>query len=356
MNANTPKEIRVIFEGGKINPPQNFALDANNTLTWKCPDGSDEQTTYELTYISATDTKIQKASAKSDKVTIPTDLRETRYHVTIRATKDNNYSDTPSPLAITATHASKSEIIAEGLSYPYGMAASGDNLYVAGGSSSGNAKIWKIPTNGDTTKPVRENIAETYAMAAAGDTLYFTQYLAGAVMKMPTDGGTEPVLVIGGRKSPTGVAVVGDSLYIAEKGTGTVVREPIHGLTSVDPVVSGLSSPFGVAAADGILYISENVDHGRVMKAFITGGIPTPVIQDREKPTGLAVADGILYIAEGDSGKVLMIPTAGGTVSTVAEDLNFPTAVTVVNGTLYIAEGKGARVRKVPRLWKLSTQ
>ncbi|PNE39860.1 hypothetical protein [Streptomyces noursei] len=358
MNAITSEEIRVIFQGGKINPPKNFNLGPNNTLIWTRPDGSDEQTTYELTYMSATDTKTQKESAKSE-VTIPTDLRETRYHVTIRATKDNNYSGTPSPLNITAAHTSETETIGSGLlTFPYGMAAAGDNLYIAAGSSKGKAKIWKILTIDNTPKPVlvRDNISETYAMAAAGNTLYFSQFDACTVMQMPIDGSVEPTPVFKTNRKLAGMAVVDDFLYVAAKDAGEVIKNPTHGPASVNTVVRDLSKPCGVAAADGILYISEDIENGRVMKAFITGGTPTPFIEKLNHPTGLAVADGILYIAESGSGKVLMIPTAGGKASPVTEGHSLPVAVAVVNGALYIAEGEASCVSKAPRLWKLSNQ
>lgn len=210
-----------------------------------------------------------------------------------------------------------------------GLDASG-KLYVLNASSiavfAANARGNVTPTlaisGGLTQLSSPQGIAvdptgKTYVTNSGGGSLgYITVYAAGAT------GDRAPVQVIMDGASPlfipAGIALHGTLLYVADPGDQTVNEYSSSANGTVNPVavIAGLSSPSGIAVdAGGLIYVTDG-DSVVVYAANAKGHVaPLRTISGTATrlhgPNGLAIRSPVIVVANAASNAVTAYPKAG---------------------------------------------
>jgi hypothetical protein len=112
---------------------------------------------------------------------------------------------------------------ATGQNDPVSIALDGANLYWTNTGTTANSfadgAIMTVPTSGGTPKVLAASQASPANLAVDGHDVYWTnsgtlanRYTDGAVMRVPVGGGT-PTLLASGQDSPVGVAVDASNVY-----------------------------------------------------------------------------------------------------------------------------------------------
>ncbi|MBW7476701.1 cadherin-like beta sandwich domain-containing protein [Paenibacillus oenotherae] len=178
------------------------------------------------------------------------------------------------------------------LSYPQGIAVSGNDLYVA---DTNNGRILKFDASsfapasspdvwsGDLDPgPLDATINSPVGLAVDGSTLYISVQRAGSdngkIIKLSVSGGTPTVLANQPFNNPKGIEVgYGGSLYVGERSGSSVVSKLDANLNIVSTLVG--STPSGQIATDmafddtGSMYVTllsqMNAPHNAVRKLAV---------------------------------------------------------------------------------------
>ncbi len=239
---------------------------------------------------------------------------ETAYHARIVA---HTGSGTFRGAERVFTTLRKAPTVASGLSYPWGLAADADNLYVATMDLAPiAAKVLRVPLAGgppvelDRTAPLTLAAQGTAGeLALAGDTLAWTQCEAGIVEAIPI-GGSGPVRLANGLDCPRYVVTSAGSAYWTEHTR--IATAPLAGGTP-RTIAATSAAPSGLAADGTSVYWLEG---DALMSAPAAGGDPVILALGLQSPSPLRLAGGHLYWLEG--GSLRAIPTTGGSVTTIA--------------------------------------
>ncbi|UUN30667.1 hypothetical protein [Streptomyces sp. FIT100] len=362
-DSNVASELRIFLEGEKINPPKDLHLQNGETLAWTAPDDTSELTRYQLTYMSATNPHTQATDTDRTSISIPTSLNETAYSVSLRATKNGNYSAAANTLSIQFSRSAELITTAtlQDIGLPRILAINGDDIYLTKNvPPTGNHTSYTAVVKGSKTKgkiSSEELGVTTGPLVAAVDMVQQTLYVCNCsidtaqwIVKIPlsgSGGGTD--LQLSHRlDNPNSLAVDLDSLYVT--GWDEVKKIPKNGGQVTDAFVTNLSRPLGMAVDGNDLYIACS-GNGTVVKApKAGGGQATPVITNLATPTSVAVDGNDLYIACSGNGTVVKAPKAGGGQATpVITNLATPTSVAVDGNDLYIACSGIGKVVKAPK-------
>jgi PKD domain len=201
------------------------------------------------------------------------------------------------------------------LAYPYGIADSGNTLFVSDfyfgtvgeyGAGTGNpihpiqpGFIMGLPTLG----PV--------GLALSGNNL-FVANSHGTVSKYDASKGTLiPSFGVGGiitgLNVPIGIALSGNDLFVANRGAGTVGKyDATTGMAIKAHFITGLNQPSGLAVSGNDLFVS-NVGSGTVGKYDATTGLPNhnfTTITGLSLPANLAVWGNTLFVSNEIHGTV----------------------------------------------------
>jgi hypothetical protein len=190
-----------------------------------------------------------------------------------------------------------------GLDFPYGLALSGNNLYVA-----------------------------DYGTQTVG------QYNAttGAVIKAS---------FITGLHGPTALAVSGNNLYVANEG-GTVGQyNATTGAAINANLITGLVSAWGLAVSGDFLFVADEVG-GTVGKYYTSGAVINDIFISLAYPQGLAVSDGTLFVSDGIlyDGVLQYNATTGASLGYAITGLDSPIGLAVWGNKLFVANNKDATV------------
>jgi hypothetical protein len=207
---------------------------------------------------------------------------------------------------------------------------SGKKLYVLSVSSiavfvanaRGNVKPKLAISGGLTQLSSPQGIAvdptgKTYVTNQGGGGFgYITAYAAGA------NGDRAPVQVIMDGASqlfiPTGIALHGKLLYVADIGDSSINEYSSSANGTVNPVnvILGLSSPSGIAVdANGLIYVTDG-DSVIVYAANAKGHDPplrtiSGTSTHLHSPNGLAALGSIIVVANAGSNSITVYPVAG---------------------------------------------
>ncbi|MFC5804536.1 NHL repeat-containing protein [Streptomyces formicae] len=370
--TGTGGDIRIILESGKVSPPTNLAVGADRkTLSWTAPSSSaaDENIAYQLTYTSATDFHKHDTNSPDTTALIPPALREARYNVAIRTTKNGNFSDTSTILPIIG-----------GLPNSVGSVSGGSNLtnvtvndkwlYITDNNNNRVVRIEKdaktnITANADYN--VATGLNNPWGATVDGKWLYIADTYTNRVVKVEKDAKTNITAstayeVTTGLNKPRSIVVDDTWLYITDYENGRVVRidkdaKNISVTGSDYNVATGLKNPWGLAVDGKWLYITS--DYNRVVrvekdaKTNITGS-DYNVATGLKNPSGLAVDGKWLYIAETSNNRVVRVEKDGKNISVTASDvfstdLSYPGGVVVDSTWLYISSP--SELKRFPLGW-----
>ncbi len=225
---------------------------------------------------------------------------------------------------------------------PYGIAVDGANVYWT--TEMGGA-VMKVPTGGGTPTTLASGQTEPFGIAVDGANVYWTARGDGTVMKVPIAGGT-PTPLASAQTEPFGIAVDGANVYWTDNGSGTVMMVPVAGGAPVT-LASGQSQPFRIAVDATSVYWT-NYGGGTVMTVPIAGGTPTALATGQDHPQGVAVDATNVYWDTFKGGTVMMMPIGGGTPIQLASGQSLPSSIAVDGANVYWTNAGDDTVAEVP--------
>ena len=121
--------------------------------------------------------------------------------------------------------------------YPFGLALSGSNLFVA----IQNGTIGEYGIDGSTVNAWRVSGSDwTWGVAVSGSNVFVAQENPAAIGKYSTSGAIVNPSLVPGLNFPAAIAVSGSNLFVADNGNGTIGEYGIDGSTVNASLVSGL--------------------------------------------------------------------------------------------------------------------
>ncbi|MFC5802907.1 DUF5050 domain-containing protein [Streptomyces formicae] len=352
----TGGDIRIILESGKVSPPTGLTVDTDGqNLSWTAPTDADVNTAYQLTYMSATDFQKQDTGSSSPTALIP-NLREDRYNVTIRTTKNGNFSDTSAPLLITRADATLTSVLTNINGFD-GLAVDDKCLYILNWHDVLRANKKTNTSASDATK-IATTRSRLKSVAVDDKWLYITDENGVArIEKNPSPQNENYTHLVKSLKSHSSIAVDDKWLYIVDYLDSKVVKVEKEGDgTVVKEVVTGLTQPARVAVDDKWLYIIEG--KGRVVKASKEGKTTatnaTEVVTGLTPPAYAVVYGGWLYIF--DQNRMARVWTSERNTSiletnVISSQLNSAMGMATDGNWIYFHAGNTSQVRKLPLGW-----
>ncbi|MGC4114760.1 MAG: IPT/TIG domain-containing protein [Myxococcales bacterium] len=253
---------------------------------------------------------------------------------------------------------------------PTGVAALGDDIYLAGGTAySPAAGLYKRTASGDVTRVWAARYADwnvlgtvqrlydvPVALATDGTDVLFTTALRHVRKYVVATGEVIEVLSPQDQGSHTGsyfpplTGITLDSagnLYVADRnyGTGTVLKLAPDGQFSYldDPMLAGV---YGVASDGTDLYVTLGTQTGALVKVETATSTCSVLLSGLAYPQGIAFHDGRLYFSVDDGSVQTLAPT--DTSATVYAQLVYDSnqIASSPNGLLF-AQPRDSAVRRV---------
>ena len=205
-----------------------------------------------------------------------------------------------SKIDITETNPSPIDILTS-LDLPYGLAMSGDYLFIA---LTGEGKIIKINTteSNPTPETVVSGLSEPAGLIFHGNTLFFSQLDSGELSKIDIN---DPNAVVFNASAllmsmPSTLAIKDNYLYIGEIFSGKVSRIDLNvPLPVPEDYITGLHSPNHILFLEDDLFIGE-LNGGEILRVNTNDPnlIPEVFLPYLYNPTGITYKNGHLYFAE----------------------------------------------------------
>jgi hypothetical protein len=233
------------------------------------------------------------------------------------------------------------------LNGPYGIAASGTNLFVCnyGQNTAGNT-VGEYTTLGATVNSALMTLPnEPFAIAASGSDLYVASLvdeLGDAVIgEYTTSGATVKANLITGLTYPIKMAVSGQNLFVANQYTGTLGPGSITeydattGAVVNSSLITGLNEPNDIEVDGSDLYVLSGGDYD-ASDGFIgeyTLGATRGTIQSSTKTLISGIDNGIsmalegsdLFVVNDEQNYVSEYSTSGSTInSRLISGLTYP--------------------------------
>jgi hypothetical protein len=174
--------------------------------------------------------------------------------------------------------------LVSGLGQPDGVAVSGSDLFVANsnGSSSqigpiGEYTLGATPGTISSSNPsLIPGLSEPAGIAVSGTNLFVITG-SNTIGEYTTSGGTVNAALVTGLNSATGIAVSGSDLFVTSYNTDTIGEYILGGtpgtITSSFPsLVTGLNSPFGIAVFGSDLFVANT--NGNTVGEYTLGNTP----------------------------------------------------------------------------------
>ena len=246
--------------------------------------------------------------------------------------------------------------LVSGLTYNFGVAVSGSNLFVANGGGSGT--ISQYTTSGAVVNPALvTGLNNPYGVAVYGSNLFvvnFAQpYLSnGTVGEYTTSGAVVNPSLVSGLYAPQGIAVAGSNVFVADPPNGTIGEYTTSGAVVNPSLISGLDYPYGIAVSGSNLFITT--DNNTVAEYTTSGTVVNPsLISGLNYPHGIAVSGSNLFVANTNAGTIGEYTTSGAVLNpSLISGLNNPyfiavsvpstVALTAVSNATIITGGTGS--------------
>lgn len=242
--------------------------------------------------------------------------------------------------------------VVSGLSFPYGLAIHGNELYISENNSNEISKIDINDPNPVVTAVL--NVSTPGGLLINGNDLYHTNLNNGIIYKVDlTQSPLSPQTVVDLNTNAAGLAIINDELYISTESGGGIVKLDLNQPNpTATTIVSGMSIPFGLVTDGNNLFVSE-FGAGRISKIDLSQPtpVPTTVITGLLNPGGLTLNGNFLYIADGGSfgGRISRIDVTQSTptLELIVDGLNNPRLVAFDGIDMYIAEAGAGKISKL---------
>jgi hypothetical protein len=212
-----------------------------------------------------------------------------------------------------------------GLSNPWGIAVSGDHLYV---SNIGNGTIGEYTTSGAVVNAnLITGLTCPVGIAVSGTDLYVVNQgdsTSGWIGKYDatTGAAVNPILITGLNNGPYRVAVSGGFLFLDNYGVGgagTIGKYTTDGVAVNPALITGLVYAQGIVVSEPDLYVVNEYPHGYIGKyhtdgstvnasLFTTGWYPD------SEPNDLAMYEGNLFVLDSQADRIGVYTTDGDTI------------------------------------------
>jgi hypothetical protein len=208
-----------------------------------------------------------------------------------------------------------------GLDFPYGIAQSGNTLFVSiygppTPSLIDRSSITEFDaTTGAAIEPnFITGLNDPAGLVLSGNNLFVANFngaVAGggsvAEYSAITGAPNPNFTVITGLSAPVGLALSGNDLFVASRSSGTVGEYDATTGAPIEPnFITGLNGPSGLAVSGNNLWVSS-VNSGTVAEYDATTGLLNPnfiIIPGLSFPANLAVSGNNLFVSSMDSGTV----------------------------------------------------
>jgi hypothetical protein len=239
--------------------------------------------------------------------------------------------------------------VVTGLSFPYGLALNGDDLYIAEGGANKISKI-DITLSNPSTTDVVTGMSRPLGLFLDNEELYIGEYNAGRISKIDiTQPSPIPATVATGLSKPTGLLLSGDILYISDEGDDRIyyvdISQPIPVLLLL---ASGFNNPTGMVLIDSVIYVAEFGSFGvndQITKVDLK---QSPVVRETfvtnvDQPVGISLNGNFIYIAEGSQVSKIDINQPNPSAEVVITGLDGSRLVAFDGIDMYIAQvGSGS--------------
>jgi hypothetical protein len=230
------------------------------------------------------------------------------------------------------TGSAVSSPLVRNLSSPWGIAISGNDLFVA---NNGNGTIGEYTTSGATVNAsLISGLTGAVGLTISGNDLYVSRSGSGVVGEYTLGGVAVNPSFLTGLNSPFGLAAFGNDLFVTSFHGGTVGEyDSTTGGTISSSLISGLQSPSAIASDGSYLFVSNN-GNGTIGKYTMSGASVAPnFVGGFGDLEGLAVSGGSLYALDASTDKLNVYNAAtGALLNTITlTGLHSPVAMAIEN-------------------------
>ncbi len=191
-----------------------------------------------------------------------------------------------------------------------------------------------------------------WGIAASGTNLFVANLSSNTIGEFSATGTTvNSSLITGLNAGPIGVAISGTNLFVAmQDGPGSIGEYTTAGVPVNSALVTGLNSPTAIAVSGGNLFVTS---YNGTVAEYTTAGVSVnpALITGLSMPTGIAVSGGNLFVTSfsngvvGNSGTIGEYTTAGVPVNpALVTGLGGPEAITVYGTNLLVANGASGTI------------
>ena len=238
-----------------------------------------------------------------------------------------------------------------GLNYPYGIAASGSDLFVANyGHDGTGSTVGEYTTSGATVNPsFISGLTAPFAITVSGSDLFVANETINNswISEYTTSGAIVNPVLISGLSYPFAMVVSGPDIFVANQytgvlGPGSISEYTTDGATVNASLVSGLSEPNGLAVSGSDLYVA-NGDYsdssGGSIGEYTLGSSPGTIsssipllVSGLNEPIALTMSGSDLFVANYLGNTIGEYTTSGTTVNaSLVSGLNDPNGIVVVD-------------------------
>lgn len=194
-------------------------------------------------------------------------------------------------------------------------------------------------------QPLVNNLSNPFGVAVSGNTLYVANYGLGtlATYNASTGAGIGSNPLISGLSNPADILVSGNTLYVTNMGNGTVdaFNATTGSLLGGNPLISGLTDNEYLALAGNNLYVSTFgaiYEYNATTGAMVGSG---PLVSGLTNARGIAVNGNDLYVADASAGTVTVYDATTGSqigANPLITGLADPRKVAFYDGDLYVSD------------------
>jgi len=200
--------------------------------------------------------------------------------------------------------------ISSGLSYPAGIAISGNNLYIVN-VNTGTIGVYNAYSGSVINADFIGGLNSPFGIAISDDgtTLYVANGGNNTIGVYDVTGTTSVTInanFITGLDNPHGIAISGNYLYVSNYNSGTIGVYNVSDTTSVTinaNFITGLNGPYDIAISDNYLYVA-NYNSGTIGVYNVSDTTSVTInanfITGLDNPTGIAIGGNYLYVSCAD--------------------------------------------------------
>ncbi|MDR3406473.1 MAG: autotransporter domain-containing protein [Chthoniobacter sp.] len=170
--------------------------------------------------------------------------------------------------------------------YPYGLAVSGNTLFLAPYSPSATVTTYNATTGAVINASLVTGVYDTGSLTVSGNNLFVADYHGTVGEYNASTGATINANFITGLSYPSAMQVVGNNLYVADYYLKTVgLYNATTGAVINANLVTGLNYPWGVTVSGNNLFVANvsgdsvgkyNATTGAVINASFITGLSSP--------------------------------------------------------------------------------